>query len=331
MLLEMSAPRPRLAEAIAPNLEGEDIFTPVPTDFRLESGDALPDAHVRLRRYGRADGPVVIVSGGISSGRCVAGASGWWADHIAPGAAIDLDTYCVIGFDFAPVEDHRLRLSPRDQARLIANSLDAQGVAQIEAWIGSSYGGQVGLNFAAFAPERIKRLCVICSTHKPSALARGWRGVQRRIVEFAAAAGDVEQGLALARQLAMITYRSGDEFEKRFAEIALDADGRSELDRYLVARGEAYVDVMAPKRWLSLSESIDRCAVEPEQIDAPTTLLACPTDQIAPFADVEELARRLPRLDALHTLPSLYGHDSFLKEPARVSAVLREFLSGGDA
>ena len=28
-------------------------------------------------------------------------------------------------------------------------------MARIEAWIGSSYGGQVGLNFAAFAPERL--------------------------------------------------------------------------------------------------------------------------------------------------------------------------------
>jgi homoserine acetyltransferase len=26
-------------------------------------------------------------------------------------------------------------------------------------------------------------------------------------------------------------------------------------------------------------------------------------------------------------LPSLYGHDSFLKEPERVGAILREFLS----
>jgi homoserine O-acetyltransferase len=311
------------------NAEGEDVFVPVPGDFRLDTGDALPDAHVRLRRYGRADAPMVIVSGGISSGRFVGGADGWWRDHVAPGAAIDLEDFCVIGFDFAPVEDHRVRLSPRDQARLIAAALDALGVREIEAWIGSSYGGQVGLSFAAFAPERVKRLCVICAAHKPAALARGWRGVQRRIVEFAIARGDVAQGLALARQLAMITYRSGDEFAERFADTTLDAEGRSELDRYLIARGDAYVDVMAPKRWLSLSESIDRCAVAPELISAPTTLLACPTDQIAPFADVGDLARRLPDCTALRTLPSLYGHDAFLKEPERVGAVLREFLGHG--
>ncbi|UPT63141.1 MAG: hypothetical protein M0D54_00750 [Hyphomonadaceae bacterium JAD_PAG50586_4] len=143
-------------EAQTPSYEGEDVFVAVPADFRLETGDTLPDAHVRLRRYGRADGPVVVVSGGISSGRFVAGEGGWWTDHIGPGMAIDLDNFCVFGFDFAPVEDHRVRLSPRDQARLIATSLDALGIGVIEAWIGSSYGGSVGLSFAAHAPACVK-------------------------------------------------------------------------------------------------------------------------------------------------------------------------------
>lgn len=323
--LKMAAQRD--TEAHAPSYDGEDVFVAVPADFRLETGDALPDAHVRLRRHGRADGPVVIVSGGISSGRFVAGEGGWWNDHIGPGKAIDLDVYCVFGFDFAPVEDHRVRLSPRDQARLIATSLDALGIGVIEAWIGSSYGGSVGLNFATYASARVKRLCVLCAAHKPAALARGWRGVQRRVVEFAIAQGDINQGLALARQLAMITYRSADEFEQRFEDGALDDEGRSGLDRYLIARGEAYIDAMAPQRWLSLSESIDRCVVQPEEIAAPVTLVACPTDQIAPLEAVEELGRRVPNLAALRTLPSLYGHDSFLKEPERVGAILREFLN----
>ncbi len=314
-------------QAQAPSYAGEDVFVAVPSDFRLETGDTLPDVEVRLRRYGRADGPVVIVSGGISSGRFVAGEGGWWSDHIGPGKAIDLDTYCVFGFDFAPVEDHRVRLSPRDQARLIAVALDALGAGVIEAWIGSSYGGSVGLNFAAYAPARVRRLCVLCAAHKPAALARGWRGVQRRMVEFAIAQGEVSQGLALARQLAMITYRSADEFEQRFEDGALDDQGRSGLDRYLIARGEAYIDAMAPQRWLSLSESIDRCVVRPEEISPPLTLVACPTDQIAPLEAVEELGRRVQHLTALRTLPSLYGHDSFLKEPERVGAILREFLN----
>lgn len=311
------------------NLDGEDVFVATPAWFRLASGEALPDAEIRLRRYGRADGPVIIVAGGISAGRFLAGAEGWWRDIVGPGAAIDLDRYSVLAFDFAPTADHRLRLTPLDQARLIEAALDVLEIRRVEAWVGASYGGMVGLAFAAHAPGRIGKLCVISAAHRPSALARGWRGVQRRIVEFAIAQGAAEEGLSLARQLAMITYRSADEFEQRFPGGVGD-DCRSDLDRYLVARGDAYVDAMAPQRWLTLSEAIDRCQVAPESVQAAVTIAACPTDQIAPFADMEDLARRLPRLSSFYTLPSLYGHDAFLKEPERVSQIVRACLEAAD-
>jgi homoserine O-acetyltransferase len=171
----------------------------------------------------------------------------------------------------------------------------------------------------------LDRLCAISAAHKPAALARGWRGVQRRVVEFALTQGAADEGLSLARQLAMITYRSAEEFDARFPGGVGD-DGRSELDRYLVARGDAYVSAMAPQRWLSLSESIDRLDVEPAAVRAAVTLAACPTDQIAPIESIQELARQLPHLRALHDLPSLYGHDAFLKEPAQIAAIIRSCL-----
>jgi homoserine O-acetyltransferase len=195
----------------------------------------------------------------------------------------------------------------------------------VHAFVGSSYGGMVGLALSALAPARLERLCVISAAHQPAPLAHGWRGVQRRIVEYALSHGEPSQGLALARQLAMITYRSADEFAVRF-ERALDAASSSDLDRYLVSRGAAYADNMPALRWLSLSEAIDRCAVAPEAVKTPTTLIACPTDQLVPINDMRALAERLPRLAAFHELPSLYGHDAFLKEPARLGAILTSFL-----
>jgi homoserine O-acetyltransferase len=303
---------------------GVDVLIDAPRDFRCESGDTLPDAHLRLRVFGDLRRPVVVVAGGISSGRCL---DAWWGDQVGVGAAIDVTRYGAIGFDFSPTEDQRVRLSPLDQARLVAIALDALGVERVFAWVGASYGAMVGLAFAAEAPERIERLCAISAAHKPAALARGWRGVQRRVVEFALAQGAVEEGLSLARQLAMITYRSAEEFDERFPG-GVGADGRSELDRYLVSRGDAYVGAMAPLRWLSLSESIDRLDVDPARIGAAVTLAACPTDQIAPIASIQDLSRRLPNLRALHEVPSLYGHDAFLKEPAQVAAIITSCLEG---
>jgi len=304
-----------------------DVSVAIPGDFRLQSGVALPDAQVRLRRHGRAEAPVVIASGGISANRAVAGEQGWWCDVVARGGGVDLDRFQVLGFDFSPNDDQRLAITPADQARLLVIALDALGIERLHGFIGASYGGMVGLALAALAPERVARLCVISAAHQPASLAAGWRGVQRRIVEYALAHGEPAEGLALARQLAMITYRSADEFAARFAR-TLDADGRSDLDRYLVSRGAAYVDRMAPQRWLSLSEAIDRCWVTPEAVNTPTTLVGCPTDQLVPISEMRALATRLPQLAAFHELPSLYGHDAFLKEPARLSAILSNFLEG---
>lgn len=282
------------------------------------------ETRVRVRLHGRRDGPVVIAAGGISANRDV---RGWWSGIAGEGAAIDLDQFCLIGFDFAPLEDRRAPLTPHVQAALLLEALDGLGIARAHAFVGASYGAMVGLALAEIAPERLGRLVVISAAHKPAALASGWRGVQRRIVEDAVARGDGASGLALARQLAMITYRSAKEFETRFAR-ELAEDGRSDLDNYLVARGDAYANAVAAQRWLSLSEAIDRFRAAPEKITTPTTLVACPGDQLAPLADMEELSGRLPRCAGLKLLPSLYGHDAFLKEAERLTPIIREALNG---
>lgn len=302
----------------------DDVRVPVPAGFRLSSGDTLPDGYIRLRWHGRRDGPVVLAAGGISAGRALSGANGWWNDLVGEGRAIDLNRFAALGFEFAPDADVRAVITPRDQARLLIIALDALGVEHVHAFVGASYGGLVGLSLAELAPQRIGHLCVISAAHEPAALASAWRGVQRRIVEDGVARGAADEGLALARQLAMITYRSAEEFTQRFDRV-LDHEGRSDLDRYLDARGRAYPSAMGPQRWLALSEAIDRCRVTPEAITTRTTLIAAESDQLVPVDLIRTLATRLPRA-ALHVIPSLYGHDAFLKEPEQLTPIIRFVL-----
>lgn len=309
----------------SPISDPKDIHVPIRKPFRTEQGHTLSDRHIRVRRYGRRNGPPVLVMGGISAGRKLAGSDGWWNELVGEGHPVDLTSHQALGIDFAPISDERVALSPTTQAKLILQAMDELGLDKLHALVGASYGGMVGLALGAIAPERVNALCIISAAHKPSPLASAWRGVQRRIVEFAIKEGRAHEGLALARQLAMITYRSQAEFEDRFLNI-LGPDGKSDLDKYLVSRGEAYQHTMSPKRWLSLSEAIDRCSVSPEAIKVPTTLVMCPTDQIIPKELVTELANRLPRFTSLHALPSIYGHDAFLKEPERLGGIVRSFL-----
>lgn len=310
----------------APLGEPADLIVPIEQDVFTEAGDLLPDASIGLRRYGRRAGPIVLVMGGISSTRFVSGGDGWWSDVVKSGGGVDLNRFSVLGIDFAPNRDIRVRLSPRTQARLIEIALEALKIDRLHAIIGASYGGLVGLAFAALAPQRIERLCVISAAHRQAPLAMGWRGVQRRIVEFGLENNQAMEGMSLARQLAMLTYRSTDELSTRF-HCTLGQDGKSDLDRYLVARGCAYLQTMTPKRWLSLSESIDRTNITPEAVHASLTLVGCTTDPLVPFDTMQELARRAPRCSALHELTSLYGHDAFLKEPRQLNDILRSFLT----
>ena len=310
-----------------PSRDGADWFVPVPADFRLENGQRLPDREFRTRLYGPVDAPLVIVAGGISAGRIpyAQDGSGWWQDLVGPGAAIDIDRWRVLAFDFAPLADAEVAITTNDQARLLDHALTAIGEEQAYAFAGASYGGMIGLAFAALAPERLNRLCVISAAHRPSVLGMAWRGIQRRIAALAAEAGRPEEGLALARELAMTTYRGAEELETRFGR-TLDDDGLSDVDRYLISRGRAYPGAMTPKRWAALSASIDRHGVAPETVETPTTLIASLTDRLTPVSDMRDLAERLPDLRRFAEIDSRFGHDAFLKDVDRLTPLLRNFL-----
>ena len=82
-----------------------DVTIPLVRPFVLESGDALHDGCVRVARFGRIEGPQIVVLGGISAGRRVCGDGGWWNPLVGPLRAINLTRFGVIGVDFAPLDD----------------------------------------------------------------------------------------------------------------------------------------------------------------------------------------------------------------------------------
>lgn len=306
-----------------------DFSTPAPGAWRGVRGTRLANgARVRLRFAGPADGPLVAVMGGISANRIVADdgrTSGWWRGLVGPGRAIDLDRARVVGMDFVAGEgDAPLDLTPADQADLFARALTAAGAETLDAFVGASFGGMVALSFARQFPERLGRLALVCAAHRPSPLAQGWRSVQRRILAFALENGKPEEGVEIARALAMTTYRSGAEFDQRFA-CAEKADGG--IEGYLAARGKAYAGEVSPARYITLSGAIDKHFERPEEIATPTLLIGFDTDMIVPVADLRDLAARLAGPCAFVELSSPYGHDAFLKEDAALAPHLKTFLN----
>lgn len=313
-------------EWIIDEAPGRDVTAAIPADFRLASGERLAADEIVGRLHGPAEGPLVVVAGGISSGRF---AARWWSWVVRHGGPIDLDRVRVLAFDLLPgKDDPGVTITTADQARLLVLLLDALGETRVAAFVGASYGGCIGQVFATDFPERIGELVVISAAHRAHPAATAWRGVQRRILAFGKACGREAEGIALARELAMTTYRTADEFDWRFAPTAPSRAGEAyPVCEYLISRGADYAEVTGADRWISLSDSLDRHAVSPEAIRCPLTLLGFTSDRLVPIEDLRELARRAPALRRFDEAGSIFGHDAFLKERERVGRTLHDALS----
>jgi homoserine O-acetyltransferase len=286
------------------------------------------------QRLGDPCAPAVVVQGGISANRR-AGASaddaapGWWDAQVGAGRAIDTDCVQVVSIDWIGADGTLdVAIDTADQADAIAAVLDRLGVARIEAFVGSSYGALVGLQFTVRHPDRVHRLVAISGAHRPHPYASALRSIQRKIVALGQLQCADDVGLSLARQLAMLSYRTPEEFAQRFvADNALDgAHARCASEDYLEVCGARFVQSHTPTAFTRLSESIDLHRIDPETITVPTTLVAVEGDVLTPPSDAYALAERVNAPVRVRVLRSLYGHDAFLKDIEPIAAILREVL-----
>jgi homoserine O-acetyltransferase len=289
---------------------------------------------LRYESLGAAGLPTVVVVGGISAGRHVAASTtfpeaGWWQAQVGAGRALDPACVRILSIDWLGADGELdVPIDPADQAGAIAALLDALGIAQLEAFVGSSYGAMVGLQFAALHPRRLCQLVAISGAHRAHPYASAWRALQRQVVALGALQCDQTHGLALARQLAMLSYRTPEEFDARFdAPAVVDGRVRVGAEDYLAHCGARYATCTPSTGFLRLSESIDLQAVEPEQIHVPVTVVAVQEDRLVPVEDAYRLSERLRGETRLRVLRSRYGHDAFLKETDAIARILGEAVT----
>jgi homoserine O-acetyltransferase/O-succinyltransferase len=284
--------------------------------------------------------PVVVALGGISASRhvcanAVDGRPGWWEALVGPGRAVDTSQRQVLSFDYIDGgrgNDGRpeRRVTTHDQADALAAVLDEIGVARVEAIVGASYGGMVALAFAERYPDRVESLVVISAPDGPHPMSTAVRAVQRRVVELGLDNGCASDALALARALAMTTYRSAGEFADRFdsrPSRSTENDAVFPVEEYLLHHGERFAATWRPERFLALSLSGDLHRVDASAIRTPTLVVAAEGDAIVPRIQLEALAARLGGPARLVDLPTTTGHDAFLTEPAALGAILTSAIN----
>ncbi len=326
----------------APDLSGRSHPQPVACATRGECELTIAMRHagirklrVRWQRVGDPAAPVVVVQGGISADRNAGGfptdaASGWWHPQVGADRALDPNHLQVLSIDWIGADGTLdAPIDTADQADAIAAMLDRSQIARIAAFVGCSYGALVGLQFAARHPTRLRKLVAICGAHRPHPYASALRAMQRKVVALGQLQCADELGLSLARQLAMLTYRTPEEFEQRFVvdNVIDGAHAHCAAEDYLEACGARYAQRWSPTAFLRLSESIDLHRVDPAFIDVPTTLVAVHGDRLVPPEDVNALAARIAAPVHVHVLRSLYGHDAFLKDIEPIDAILRAALA----
>lgn len=280
--------------------------------------------------------PVVFVAGGISAHRHVAGNAvepgpGWAQGLLDPGRTLDPARLRVLAFDYVGADGSvDAPIDTADQADAVALLLDALGIDALASWVGYSYGALVGLQLAVRHPQRLRRLVAFSGAHKPHPYAAAWRALQRRAVALGRLQCASAQGLALARQFAMLSYRTPEEFAERFDAPAEIRNGqvRVAAEDYLDAAGARFVARVGETAWLRLSESIDLHRVDPARVGVPTTVVAVEGDRLVPLSDAVALIEGLGTRGRLRVLRSTYGHDAFLKEIERVDALLATELFG---
>jgi len=276
---------------------------------------------------GPANAPVIVALGGISATRHT---TQWWSDIVGDAKAIDTRRYRVLGVDFIDGgrrSDGRPRrtVSTHDQADAIVDVLDTLGIERVHAFVGASYGGMVGLAFAERYPQRIERLVAISAPHEPHPMSTALRALQRRIVKLGLETGRTRSALAIARGLAMTTYRSAREFGERFdpaPETLHDNDAEFPVETYLEHHGERFADAWAAERFLALSLSGDLHRVDPARVTTPTVIVAAEGDAIVPAEQLEQLASTIAAPTRLVHLASKRGHDAFLTEPDALGRIL---------
>ena len=353
----------------------------------LEGGGTLQDITVAYETWGElsaaADNAILVchaLTGASDAANLADGPrtdEGWWQDYIGPGKALDTDRFFVVctnvlggcqgttgpnsinpatgdyyGPDFPTVT---IRDMVRVQARL-ANQL---GIDQWMAVVGGSMGGMQVLEWALMFPNRMRAIAPVATTLAASAWQIGLSAVGRLPITldpgwnggwyYDAAPGEgPHAGLATARAIAQLSYKSHERFEERFGRTSVDPTeifgmwDRFEIESYLDYHGEKLVRRFDANSYITLNKAMDlhdvgraRGGIEQamRRLQVPVFTASVSTDALYhPYqqAKIHEVVTAQGGHCEYHVIESNQGHDGFLTEAHAVGPLMADFIDRVD-
>jgi len=351
-------------------------------DLALESGKELPGAKLAFETWGYlnkdSSNAVLVLHALTGDSHAVGKASkehpteGWWSELIGPGLAIDTNKYFVVAPNIlggcqgstgpASLDKSGREYGARFPYLTIRDQVTAQvalsDVLKIDSWhaiIGGSMGGMHVLEWAITHPKRVQRIAVIAAPAVTSADQIALNSVQIEAIKtdpnfakgnyYDAKAGlGPHAGLALARRMALLNYRSPSELNERFdrswqSEInPLGEGGRFAVISYLDFHGNKFTRRFDANSYITLLEAMNSHDVGRGRksakaalgkIKAKTMVIGIDSDRLFPIENQKFIAENL-KVDLvggkLHTIKSSFGHDGFLIEHKKVGPLLAKLL-----
>ncbi len=362
----------RVAEDHPFVLEGGGLLGPITLAYETWGNlDAAGDNAVLVCHALTADAHA---AGGIAGGQPT---PGWWDGLIGPGRALDTERLFVVCVNVlggcqgttgpaSPHPDDGRPYGPRfpvvsirDMVRTEAAVADHLGVGRWLSVLGGSMGGMQVLEWGVMYPHRVRSLVPIATCAAATAQQIGWWSTGRRAIRmdprwqggdyYDASPGDgPHEGLAIARSISQITFRSDDVFTDRFGrEVVEPIEGfslwqRFEVERYLEYHGDKLARRFDANSYLLLTKAMDLHDVGRgrggldracRRLAAPVLSIGVSSDSLYPSYQTRaicDLVRAAGGRAHYAEIDSPHGHDGFLLELDQVGAMVSELLAAVD-
>lgn len=321
-------------------------------DLPLEAGGVLKGAHLVFHTSEERHGRVIWICHALTAN---SNPQDWWPEMVGPGRTIDPErdyVVCVnmLGSSYGSESPARTnpatgkpwlldfpKVTIRDSVSAFIAVRKHLGIEKIDLLIGASNGGFNAVEWAVTEPERIGRALFLCTAPRISPFMGATIEAQRMALEADPTFREAKDlsggaaGLKCARAQALISYRCFKGYGRTQAEEDPDTlfAGRvASYERYqgekLLRRGfDAYCYYTQCNAMDSHNVGRGRGGVQQAlgRIQARCTVVAVDTDQIFPPAESREWSRWIPGAEYIE-ISSDFGHDGFLLEIAKLSAII---------
>ena len=226
----------------------------------------------------------------------------------------------------------------RDMANVLKLLAQHLGIIQIEFIIGASLGGQIALEWAIDLGPLLNYLVLLATNavHSPWGIA--FNASQRMAIEADATwvnnhpdAG--KQGLATARTIALLSYRSYHTFQISQADIDMNKVDNFLAEGYQKYQGLKFIQRFNAFSYFLLSKAMDSHNVSRgrgpikdtlKRIVAKTIVYNIESDILFPLSEQQLLASAIPNATLIQ-INSDFGHDGFLIETDKIANKLKQW------